>query len=86
MKEYVVYFDVFGKKLRTRVEAKTPEDAAAYVRRTIDIKKIVEVEPEKPIRPTKPMDTVGDMMKDMERTMRDLFGDNAFNQFFKNKK
>lgn len=86
MKEYVVYFDVFGKKLRTRVKAKTPEDAASYIRQTIDIKKIVEAEPERPIRSTKPIDTVGDMMNDMERTMRDLFGDNAFNQFFKNKK
>jgi len=43
MKEYTVFFDVFGKKLKTNVKAKTPEKAALYVRETIEIVKIVEI-------------------------------------------
>ena len=42
MKIYSVSFQIFDRNLMVKVEAKTPEEAATYVRSKIDIKKIEE--------------------------------------------
>ena len=43
MKEYLVFFDVFGKKMKTRVKAETPEAAQEYVKKNLTIHKIYEL-------------------------------------------
>lgn len=68
MKEYIVYFDVFGKKLKTKVKAKTPEKAAQYVRETIEIIKIEET------KGFIKKDFFDELMEDVEDTMNTLFG------------
>lgn len=67
MKEYVVYFDVFGKKLKTTVKAKTPEKAAQQVRESIDIIKIEETKSQLK------KDFIDELMEDVENSMKNLF-------------
>lgn len=68
MKEYFVYFEVFGKKLKTRVKARTPEKAAQHVRESIGIIKIEETE-------TKiKNDFFDELMQNVEDSMNNLFG------------
>lgn len=41
-KKYFVYFNAFDKKLKVEVEASTPDEACAYVRKCITIEKVEE--------------------------------------------
>jgi hypothetical protein len=63
MKKYYVYFDAFGKKLKVRVGASSPEEAAIYVRKSINIEKIEE--DKSPPRAKTDFDKFGDDFKDI---------------------
>lgn len=43
MKEYLVFFDVFGKKMKTRVKAENAEAAQNYVKTNLKIHKVYEL-------------------------------------------
>ena len=72
MKEYSVYFDIFGKKLKAKVNANTPEEAGAIVRKTLSIDKIEENKTSQ-----QPQSHYDHLMNEMEK----MFGD-EFKHFF----
>lgn len=63
MKEYNVYFEIYGKKLKTTVVARDAQDARRVVMSRIIWDKVEEVE--KPAPPT------GD---EMLNTLKNIFG------------
>lgn len=73
MKEYNVYFDIFGKKLKAKVKASTPEEAGLIVRKTLTIDKI-ELRPPDQTQPKSPYDQMIDELgKMMGDDFKDLF-------------
>lgn len=78
MKDYVVYFEVYNKKLKTTVRARNPERAAEVVRGMIEIKKIEEVK----LQPTKK--DIDQMFKEIYKDAGSLFDE--ISDIFKKKK
>lgn len=55
MKEFEVYFEIYGKKMKAVVEARDPQDARRIVQGKIVWHKVVEVPPEDPVDHLKKM-------------------------------
>lgn len=84
MKDYTVFFKVYGKKLKTTVRAKTPEDAGKEVRNTIEIIKIIQSDQQS--KKTDIFDDFDDTMKEFEQTMKEFFDKDNWNSLFGKKK
>lgn len=69
MKEYTIYFEIFGKKMKTTIHALNEERAINILRSKINIDKVEEKIDRQ------------EQMKHTDRIIKDIFGSNPFGKF-----
>ena len=69
MKEYTIYFEIFGKKMKTTIHALSEERAINILRSKINIDKVEEKIDRQ------------DQIKHTDSLIKDIFGSNPFGKF-----